>query len=141
MFIESVILLYKLKYFIMKKFLIGLTGVSALATPFFAFAATTDATGLISLLTKLINQIIPFLIAVIVLMILIGLVMYATSADEEKQQKARKLLTGAILALVVFMVLWGIIRLIINTLDLNNTTPTYDELPCFDNPATYEVEC
>ncbi len=125
----------------MKKFLISLTAIGALTTPFFSFAETTDATSLISLLTRLTNQIIPFLIAVIVLMILIGLVMYATSADEEKQQKARKLLTGSILALVVFIVLWGIVRLLVNTLDLNNTTPTYDELPCFDNPATYEVEC
>lgn len=100
-----------------------------LAVPLLAFAQQT-VTGLIVIFQDIINALVPFLIAVAVLVFIFGVVTYITAAgDETKVAAGRKYVLYGILGLVVIVAVWGFVNLILNTLDLDTDVPTVPTLP------------
>lgn len=115
----------------MKKYFYALLA-GVLMLPAISFAAA-DFNSIIDTLQGILNRIVPFLIAIMVVLFVWGVVQYSTAQDEEKQEKARKFIINALVGLFVVVSFWGLIKLLDNTLglDSNDTTgitfPTVEE--------------
>lgn len=107
----------------------------AYATPFAVLAQTTggtptrcqggNITTLQSLLCKfneLLGALLPFLIAIGVVVFVWGVIQFVISSDEEAKTKGRDRIIYGIIGLVVIVGLWGLVRLVTNTFGLNNVT-------------------
>ncbi|MDD5318289.1 MAG: hypothetical protein PHF79_00495 [Candidatus Pacebacteria bacterium] len=118
----------------MKKTLIKISTLAAFATPFLALAQTSGASGVFSLLataTALINQLLPFIISLTVLVFLWGILMYVTSgADTEKRAEARGYMIWGIIALFVMVSVWGLVNILAKSIPgLDNTPINAPSLP------------
>lgn len=100
----------------MKKALI--TG-SAFFAPVVAFAQTTggNLTNLLYLALNMVNLVIPLLIAVALVVFFWGLIKYIAGAGEGNEE-GRKIMIAGIVGLFVMVSIWGIIRVIGNTLGI-----------------------
>lgn len=79
-------------------------------------------------LTELINDLIPFAIGIGVLIFIFGLIKYVTAgADEDGRKGARDTIIWGIVVIFVMTAVWGLVNVIDNTLNLDNTAPR--ELP------------
>ncbi len=96
--------------------------------PATSFAAATFDT-VIDDLQAILNRIVPFLIAVMVVLFVWGVVQYSTAADEEKQEKARKFIINALIGLFIVVSFWGLIKLLDNTLGLDSNDTIGIEFP------------
>ncbi len=84
----------------------------------------TDIFSLLALLIEILNYIIPFLIAVAVVIFLVGVVKYISAAgDEEKRKSGRETMMWGIVGLFVMVAVWGLVNIIWNTFDLDTTAP------------------
>ncbi len=110
----------------MKKTLIGISTVTLSAAPFLAFAAT-GVNGIFLLLTQassLINQLLPFIISLTVLVFLWGILLYVVSgADEEKRREARSFMLWGIIALFVMVSVWGLVNILKTSIPGLDNTP------------------
>ncbi len=101
----------------------------ALATPAVAFAVTT-LSGLLELIYNFINALIPFIIALAVLLFIIGVFQYVTAGDDAEKQKAgRGKIIWGIVAIAVMVSVWGLVALLTNQLALDNSTQTAPTTP------------
>lgn len=67
-------------------------------------------------LSRLLNQLIPLVIGIAVLLFLIGILQYITAGgDEEKRAAARGMIIFGIIALFVMTAVWGFVRILGNT--------------------------
>ena len=91
----------------------------AFLSPFVVLAQTAGGsiTGLLYLALSIVNLIIPLLIAVALVVFFWGLIQYITSADHAK---GRNTMIAGILALFVMVSVWGIIRVVGNTLGIQS---------------------
>lgn len=83
----------------------------------------------------LINQtIIPFIFVLATLVFLIGVLRFvANGADEEARKKGKQFMVWGVIAMAVMVSIWGLVRLITGTLQLNNdSTITVPEAPKFE---------
>lgn len=82
-----------------------------------AQAPTPDATAVTSYITAFQNVVsaaVPFVIAVAVLAILIGLAQYAFAAgDEAKQKNGRQTIVVGVIILFVMVALWGFVNILL----------------------------
>jgi hypothetical protein len=89
------------------------------ALPMVAFAQTpTNLLGLINLAGTVLNALIPILIAVALIAFFWGLVVYIWKHGEE----GRQIMVAGIVGLFIMVSIWGIIRLVQNTLGVGNST-------------------
>ena len=103
----------------MKKFLIGL-GIAAL--PSVTFASNTiganlndTSTGLLSFvqtLTKIANALIPFLLAIAVVVFIYGIIKYILANGAEDKAVARGYIIYGIIGIAVIVSLFGLIKLL-----------------------------
>ena len=73
-------------------------------------------------LTGILNQIVPFILGLAVLVILWGIFTYITKAgEEEKRAEAKKFILYGILGLFIMVSLWGFVGILVNTFGIKET--------------------
>ncbi|TSC58837.1 MAG: Uncharacterized protein Greene041679_39 [Parcubacteria group bacterium Greene0416_79] len=83
---------------------------------------TQDISGLISRLTGILGAIIPFIIALAVVVILWGIFRYISKAgEEEARQEARQFIVWGIIGLFFMVSIWGFVNLLDKTFSLDKT--------------------
>jgi hypothetical protein len=90
------------------------------AAPLFAFAADAGIQGLVTDAGRLLNSVIPLLIALALVIFFWGLIQYIRSSGEG-HATGRNIMIAGIVALFIMVSIWGIIRLLQSTL-LNGDT-------------------
>lgn len=130
----------------MKKKILGLIGVSALA-PLFAFAQqggiqtigcsnAGDISYIICRISGFINSIIPILISLGVVYFIWGVISYAIAKEEEAKKEGRARIIYGIIALLVIVSIWGLVAILQNTFGIGSAgsgTTTY--VPCIPSPG------
>lgn len=111
----------------MKKILtLGSTGL--LLSPLLALAQFNGGTELTTFGGRIINFIngtlVPFIFAVALLLFIYGVYLYFFygKSEDEARKKGRDYIMWAVIAMVVMVSVWGIVNLIANGLNLNDTT-------------------
>lgn len=104
-----------------------------LLSPMLAFAQAT-ASGPISFslvqVLAIVNQVIPMLLALAVLVFLWGIVKFiANAGDEEARAGGVRHMVGGMIGLFVMVAFWGIIGYVQESLHLNGGTPTSTPAP------------
>jgi len=112
---------------------------STLAVPLVAFAQTIGSTGnnpnvactpgaavstiqtFICKLNDILSAIIPFLIALGIVYFVWGVISYVIASDEEAKKSGRDRMIFGIIGLVVIVAVWGIVRWVTTTFNVNNT--------------------
>ena len=122
----------------MKKRLIVLSG-STFALPFLTFAQNTGQCftntqlspieSVICRIGSILNTIIPILIVLGIVFFVWGVITYVIASDEEAKTKGRDRIIGGIIGLVVIVGMWGLVRLVTGTFNLDNTTSTTGMTP------------
>src|SRR3989344_4866273 len=104
----------------MKKVLIAL---GVLLTPVVTFAATPlvdNLTNVVKDLGGFVNALIAFFIGIAVVVFIYGLIRFVVNqGDEEKRAAAKWYMIYSILAIFIMVSIFGIIRLLGNTLGIN----------------------
>lgn len=116
----------------MKKVLTSaLAAASLFALPLVAAAQTpSNLTTLISFVGDTINRLIPVVIALAVLTFFWGLVGYIFKAGGKGGAKSKDIMIAGILGLFVMVSIWGLIRLLQNTLGVSGAVPvTIPQVP------------
>jgi hypothetical protein len=110
----------------MKKFITAATLFFAL--PLIAAAQTpSNLTTLISFVGDILNRVIPVLIALAVVFFFWGLVKYILNPNHKD---GKKTMIAGLLGLFVMVSIWGIIRLMQNTLGVTGAAPvTLPQVP------------
>jgi len=89
-------------------------------------------------LTGILNQIVPFILGLAVLVILWGIFTYITKAgEEEKRAEAKKFILYGILGLFIMVSLWGFVGILVNTFGIRGTITPGDipKVPVICPPA------
>jgi len=80
--------------------------------------------GTISTLTKLVNNLIPLILAIAVLIFFWGLAMYLLNTENaEKKGQGVNIMVMGIIAIFVMVSIWGIIGILQNTFGTTETNP------------------
>lgn len=109
--------------------------VLSLLVPVAAFAQTLNFEQLntpISSLGNIINRIIPVIIGAAVLVFLWGVLRYVIAKeDPEERAKGRYFMVWGIVALFVMVSVWGLVRILQNTLGVSSNTgaPGFPQVP------------
>ena len=113
------------------------SGLVLSALPMFAFAAgMADAFSLLALAHKLLNTIIPVLIALAVVYFIWGVIQYTVSTDEEAKTGARGKIINGLIGLFIIVSFWGIIAIITNTTGVGPTSfGSNNIVPCIPGPG------
>jgi hypothetical protein len=107
----------------MKKTIAAL--LAAFALPVFSYAqgvgvALTNLQNLILKISQIINILIPITFAIALLAFFYGLIRYILAAgSEEAKESGRRIMIGGIIALFVMSAIWGIVRLLANTVGVS----------------------
>lgn len=119
----------------MKKLAIFASSFGALALPAIASAQTLSFSTAINSISALIDQLIPLLIGLTILVFFYGLFQYAWQQNEET---GRKVMVAGLVALFVMVSVWGLIKLAQGTLFGNNTgaITTPPNVPTVPKPNT-----
>ncbi|MDB5224932.1 MAG: protein of unknown function with transrane region [Candidatus Adlerbacteria bacterium] len=106
----------------MKKTLITGTSILLFATPFIAAAQQLQPLrNLIASVGLILNALIPITIAATVLVFFYGLIKYVKSAGDGKGASVGKgIMISGIVALVIMISVWGIVRLVQNAFGITN---------------------
>lgn len=119
-----------------KKMFLLLSALALMVTPFsLALAqvgtvgATTTCSGAVNNITDVIckvgnilNKIIPVVIVLGVLYFVWGVVSFVLAGDEEAKTAGRDRMIWGIIGLVVIVGMWGLVRIVANTFNLDNST-------------------
>ncbi len=81
-------------------------------------------------ITRLLNALLPVLVALGVVYLVFGIVQYFIGDESEAKQKGKDRIVFGLIGLFVIISVWGLVRLIMTTLAINttNATPTNNEL-------------
>jgi uncharacterized BrkB/YihY/UPF0761 family membrane protein len=78
--------------------------------------------GIICKAGEILGVLLPFLVALGVIVFVIGVIQYVIADDEEAKTKGRNRMIYGIIGMAVIMALWGLVRIVTNTFDLNTGT-------------------
>lgn len=119
----------KKKLIVLSGFVLGLAPVAALAQ-----VGTTGATsggcivgaqgtlmGVLCRVGQILNSVVPVLIALGVVYFVWGVISYVIAGDEEAKAKGRSKIIYGIIGLAVIVAVWGLVRILTNTFDVNNS--------------------
>lgn len=120
----------------MKKTFLKFGSLGFLALPTLALAQSIGGIlGLLAQANDLINRLIPFIIALAVLVFLYGVFKVITSGgDPEARKSAIGLIIWGVVGLFVMVSVWGLVNILVTSVNLNNTAPNAPGLP---NPGGY----
>ncbi|MBI5134039.1 MAG: hypothetical protein HZA81_01475 [Candidatus Taylorbacteria bacterium] len=106
----------------MKKF--GIVA-SVLAFPYLAFAQVSgnvsNLDGIFRFIKRLLDTVLPLIIALTVVWFVWGLFRMFTASDEEKKEKAKSTIIYGVIALFVMISIWGLVNILYNTFQLDST--------------------
>ena len=129
----------KKKLFLLSSVFLGFAPIVALADVTVGGASGCDAAGLATSGTlftllcqfgRLLNTIVPVLIALGVVYFIFGVVSYVIASDEEAKKAGRDRVIFGIIGLAVIIGVWGLVNLLRNTFGLqNNQTYTLPTVP------------
>ena len=90
--------------------------------PLIADAQTIEST--ITKIGTIINRVIALLFGIAALIFIWGVISYISKQDnEEARKKARNLMLFGIISIAVMAALWALVRILISTFGLENTSP------------------
>jgi TRAP-type C4-dicarboxylate transport system permease small subunit len=110
-----------------KKIIISLLGLGLIFMPNIVMAATSysienigssiglGTSDLKHTVVNIIQWVLGILALVCVVMIIIGGVMLMTPTSEEKAEKAKKIITGAVIGLIVVLLAWAVVIFVAGT--------------------------
>ncbi len=116
----------------MKKLTARGFAVAAVLAPAFAFAQNFGTNGFFGLLdaaNTLINRLIPFIIALTVLVFLWGVFKFVISNDAEGRKEARGYMIWGIVSLFIMVSVWGLVNILVRTFSLNTNAPALPQVP------------
>ena len=120
----------------MKTKFLKLGALALVAFP--AVAGAQSLGGILGLLAQaedLINRIIPFIIALAVLWFLWGIFRFITNVgDPDKRKEATGMILWGVVGLFVMVSVWGLVNILVRSVNLDNTAPNAPGLP---NPGGY----
>lgn len=89
-------------------------------TPFFAFAEVTDLKSLLQLFVDLLGSSMVFLYMLALAAFFWGIALFIFNTDDDKKRaEGKSWMMWSVIALFVMFSIWGIVGLIINTLQIN----------------------
>ncbi|OGG80550.1 hypothetical protein A3A39_01525 [Candidatus Kaiserbacteria bacterium RIFCSPLOWO2_01_FULL_54_13] len=94
---------------------------AALLIPALASAATLKDT--LVLVSQILNGVIGLFITLAIVVFFWGLIKYLWSMDQENAHQGLKIMFWGLIAVFVMVSIWGIIRLLQNTLQVTSTDP------------------
>ena len=101
---------------------IGVLGVAAGLLP--AIASAQSLLNTLALVNTFLNAAIGLFITIAIVVFFWGLITYLTKLGEEgERKKALQLMFWGVIAIFVMVSIWGIIRLLQNTLKVTSTDP------------------
>lgn len=117
----------------MKKASLSASLLALILLPSFASAQGVGLGGLLGLLAQandLINRLIPFIIALTILIFLWGVFKFVVSGgDGEARKEAQGYMIWGIVALFVMVSVWGLVNILVRSFNLDNTAPASPGLP------------
>jgi TRAP-type C4-dicarboxylate transport system permease small subunit len=109
--------------------------LSLLLLPFPALAETTLGSLISAVNRKVLDPLIGLLLTLAIVVFFWGMVKYIRSLGEKEKKEGKDLMVWGIIALFVMVSVWGIVRLIANTIGLDNkTAPSPIVLPGTQSP-------
>ncbi len=120
----------------MKNNLFKIGALAAAVVPGIASAQSIGGVlGLLAQASDLINRLIPFVIALTVLIFLWGIFKFVIAGgDGEARKEAQGYIIWGIIALFVMVSVWGLVNILVRSVNLDNTAPPAPGLP---NSAGY----
>lgn len=91
--------------------------LALLLTPTLTFAQTTW-NDVIFTLMQILDGLVPIIIGLGILFFMWGIFKYVFSTGKVEQEKARAVIVGGLISIVVMVSVWALVRIIANTLDL-----------------------
>lgn len=121
----------------MKKILVG---IGTFMLPSLALAQSIDqsansATQAVGSLTRVVNAVIPFFLAIAVVVFIYGVIKYVISAGVEDRAAARGYIIYGIIGIAVILSIFGLAKLLQNAFGITNTTLNPQDIP-FVTPST-----
>ena len=116
----------------MKKLTTRGLAITAAFAPVLVFAQNFGTNGFFGLLdaaNTLINRLIPFIIALTVLVFLWGVFRFVTAQDAEKRKEAKGYILWGIVGLFVMVSVWGLVNILVRTFSLNTNAPALPQVP------------
>lgn len=117
----------------MKKAFSLLALISAIVPTAFAGAQPVANIGgfvsLINMASDLINRLIPFIIALTVLVFLWGVFRFVLARDSDATKEAQSFMIWGIIALFVMVSVWGLVNILVRSFALQNQAPEPPRLP------------
>jgi len=96
-------------------------------------AAINSIQDLASEIIKIINYVIPILIAVALVYFIWGMVKYIRDAGQEaKREEGRAVMIHGIIALFMMIAVWGIVNLLLSTFGLEGSALNQPPVPQFE---------
>ncbi len=118
------------KAFSIAAFAALLTPALALAQPSGTGVGIGGLLGLLNQANDLINRLIPFVIALTVLIFLWGVFKFVISGgDSEKRKEAQGYMIWGIIALFVMVSVWGLVNILVRSFNLDVSAPPAPQLP------------
>ncbi len=87
-------------------------------------STVTDLSDMICKLNDLLTMVIPLLIILAVIYFIWGVITYVVGGDEEAKKEGRNRMIYGIIGLVVIISVWGLVRIVANTLGIGTTQET-----------------
>lgn len=105
---------------------------SALAFPFLAFAQVNSINQAGSIIIGLINNVaVPIVFALAFIVFIWGIFQYFIQGghDEEKREAGRSLMLWGLIGFFIMVSVWGLVRILTGTFNLNQVPPEYPVAP------------
>ena len=103
----------------MKK--LAIVGTAALL-PLFALAQVENIGlgGFLLVINRILNTLVPIIVGIAFIVFLWGVVQYILAGgDEEKRTESRQFIIYGVIGMFVMVAAWGLVRILIQTFDLN----------------------
>ena len=111
-----------------------LASVLVAGTPFLVFAQANNFKGLVQIVIGLIQDLIPLVVALTLLVFIWGIFQLVRSNSEDSRAEAIAVITYGIVSLFVMVSVWGLVNILVRSVNLDNTAPPAPGLP---NPGGY----
>ncbi len=97
--------------------------LALLAVPSMLYAQANDVGGLLQVGGSILNSFVTVLIGVALVGLLFGIIKYVQAGDQEKnREEGRPYMLYGIIALFVMVSFWGLVQVLITSVNLNNST-------------------
>ncbi len=93
---------------------------------------STSAVGIIGIVCKIVsilNVLMPALVLFATVWFIYGVVRYIMAKDEDAQKESRKQMLNGIIGLFVILSLWGLVKILQRTFNLEDNKVSTSELP------------